>query len=696
MSYLPLYPESPLTHIYYSDYPPQHPSFREETLTSEQFSERYVRITGKRFFYSDSLWYPATWQVSNKVNKERTTHQDIKPETLTHYRERLLIAYIHPKVGFGLFARESISIGSIVTLYGGNIINFTDTKHLSLDTYYLSYDVSLKEDGTKKTFVPLDAIPHDTKFIVDAYERGGVGRFIQHFPLPTELTDLITCHDDLPPESIACENVDVRTVSLGEIPVIAVTARRLIKKHEQIGYSYGESYWKSKYIKPELFDQHGNVISRERYSYLKTQSFRRSEIKKMLNIFLPHREDLVRHNILEPAYGPLPLSLDTFAIKVRTRLDQFHDIKIQLFYTDPDNRDQLSLLLKFPQQYRRFVEITLSPLGDINSKLSILYPQDHGTYSVIVKSFKADVKLQDDFLKLLGKLTVKLPDYPVLYINHPDATQLNQVLVNYRTYQPPLLAIMAQGHSWFNAVVQLVANHPYDVLCEFAEILALLPARKNIPDDSTPIAMLCCRLNEFARKNGYSKICETAVVDFYQMIGSIPSASTIHAIQLQILEKLVLTKNNILSIDFTPSDPFEKFIKLIRTHGPMYCRGYLGATQYTTPAICKFSQFMGTYIFQHPAGTLKATLENVTDIVIVGAGTVLINTATSNLVYYLDPSADCDPHEIFSCIPKLRVMSYKALCERILNHSILGEENHEYLFASRCYGFLQSQNTLIC
>jgi hypothetical protein len=696
----PLYSESPLTHIYFSEYPPQHPRFREERLTFEQFSERYVRITGKRFVYSDSLWYPATWQVSNKVDKAATTYQNIKSEALAGYRERLLIAYIDPKVGFGLFARESISLNSIVTLYGGNIVNCTDIESTSVNSYYASYYVSLKEDGTKKTFSAYDAVssdPKNTQFMVDANEKGGMARFIQHFPLFGELLNLITDHHDLPLEAIACQNVEAETVFFAGVPVIAVAAMREIRKYEQIGYTYRQKYWKAKGINPELFDQHGNVISRERYRYVNSSRIPTHLLTRLNHyIAIPQRDYLVRQNVLGPAFGPLPLSLHTFAIKVRSQLHQFHDIQIELFYTHPDNQNQLSLLVIFPSKYILFVNKLILPLSDTQPKFKIMSIDDKAsserTTHLTIQNFEKEIELQKNFLILLEKLKVKLPNYPVLYIKHLDPTGLNQVLVNYRAYQPHLLPIMARGNSWFNAVIQLAANRPYNVLCEFAEILALLPARKNVADDSTPVAMLNCRLDKFARENGYKEIYETAVVDFYQMIGSIPTASTIHGTQLQILEKLVLTKNNIQSVDFTPSVPFDKFIELIRTHGPLYCRGYLGAIQYTTPATCKFSQFMGIYIFQHPAGTLKASPENVTDIVIVGAGTVPIGTATSNLVYYLDPSADCDPSEMLSCIPKLRVMSYKAFCERLLNHSILGEDNNEYLFASSCYGFLQDQN----
>ena len=73
----------------------------------------------------------------------------------------MLIAFISPEVGFGVFARRAIKHGEIVAVYAG--------------------DFCVRDPNKKTAYIQSYFPDHDFAEI-DAEKRGGVARFFQHLP----------------------------------------------------------------------------------------------------------------------------------------------------------------------------------------------------------------------------------------------------------------------------------------------------------------------------------------------------------------------------------------------------------------------------------------------------------------------------------------------------------------------------------
>ncbi len=123
-----------------------------------------------------------------------------------NYSKRISIKYINSKVGYGIFAKESIAPYSTLTHYVGEML-----------------PTKLLKESHDSTF----SFEHFPDFSIDAMKKGNWARFMNHADLGKK-----------------SNNVVVWEYYTKKSPFILFTAgHRGIKKGEQLLYSYGEEYW---------------------------------------------------------------------------------------------------------------------------------------------------------------------------------------------------------------------------------------------------------------------------------------------------------------------------------------------------------------------------------------------------------------------------------------------------------------------
>jgi hypothetical protein len=154
-----LFPDRKIDYIWYANKPPQQGGIPCK-LTIEQFMGIYEKKGYPRFEYTETLWAPDDFNptligVSEGYEPEIAAILK-KPST-----DRLTICFIDPIVGFGVFARENIAKGEVVSIYAGDI-TLLSSSHYSL-------------------------IFGEKFWSVDAEKKGGISRFFSHLPYNVEL-----------------------------------------------------------------------------------------------------------------------------------------------------------------------------------------------------------------------------------------------------------------------------------------------------------------------------------------------------------------------------------------------------------------------------------------------------------------------------------------------------------------------------
>ena len=126
------------------------------------------------------------------------------------YCRKIEIRFINPKVGFGVFAKESIPPYSTLNHYTGILM--------------LDRDIKSSHDSTF-SFTDLKT------YSIDAMKAGNWTRFINHGDEKSPRTNAI-------PWEIYLEERGPR--------IVLTSGRHGIKRGDQILYSYGDSYWEGK------------------------------------------------------------------------------------------------------------------------------------------------------------------------------------------------------------------------------------------------------------------------------------------------------------------------------------------------------------------------------------------------------------------------------------------------------------------
>ncbi len=119
-----------------------------------------------------------------------------------------LIKKVNPLVGYGVFAEKMISELTYIGEYTGVVRKRRFWKDSSND-YVFGYVIG----------------PHDTKWVIDAKEKGNFTRFINHSYQP---------------------NLTSRWIIVDGIAHIIFFANRLIMPGEQLTYDYGPYYWRKR------------------------------------------------------------------------------------------------------------------------------------------------------------------------------------------------------------------------------------------------------------------------------------------------------------------------------------------------------------------------------------------------------------------------------------------------------------------
>jgi ankyrin repeat protein len=211
-------------------------------LTEEEFYKKFGCP------YKEGLWT----QVSLKQFKWNniTLNQDGVISGITHQAlekgireviegktsDFLAITRMDNKVGYGVFTTQKIPKHTVICIYSGEMllgINAT-----SQDTNDYSF--------------------YTGNFHVESYKKRGKASFMQHLPGNSEAFSENK-------NNFATTNVMLEFVIIDNVPVIPIVTLRDIEAGEQIGFSYGEAYWKTRGT-PEVFYHSGKLAPRDKYS----------------------------------------------------------------------------------------------------------------------------------------------------------------------------------------------------------------------------------------------------------------------------------------------------------------------------------------------------------------------------------------------------------------------------------------------
>ena len=297
-----------LEKIPYSDKPlPQGGTI--EYLSSEEFEKKLG------FTYTESLQgdrkelskYLKDKELLSQIrNRMDLPKDEAVLERLANPLDCLVVCKMDDQVGHGLFASKDIPAGTVLFMYSGTIE--------AAKTY---------EKGDEYTYCWGSLNSNAIEKIVSAKQAGGLSRFMQHLPQDQErhkkhlkqellkqfnpvliaerginldefveelmqqakdheLED-VKFHDLKMKEQLATGNVHVCQTVINGVPVIACVAEYDIKAGEQIGFSYGESYWKTAEKKPCYFLKDGNLIPKTAYAYRK--ELEKQSVKKLIEKF---------------------------------------------------------------------------------------------------------------------------------------------------------------------------------------------------------------------------------------------------------------------------------------------------------------------------------------------------------------------------------------------------------------------------
>lgn len=225
------------------------------------------------FIYSDSLFsqgeHPPYLKENSDIKKLPTNPLIESFEEIGFTDISAFVICNMGQLGHGVFANRDFEPERCLILYAGIIGERPSSNY----AFSYSKEVTLS---------------------VDAEKVGNIARFIQHMPinfnLRTEYREKwldynqeksenkpeffeywqwrnLNYYSGLTENDVAWANMSMGTIPLQGVPCAILYNNRKIHKGEQIGISYGQGYWLSRNIKPELFDSNGEVIPEKKYGY---------------------------------------------------------------------------------------------------------------------------------------------------------------------------------------------------------------------------------------------------------------------------------------------------------------------------------------------------------------------------------------------------------------------------------------------
>lgn len=240
--------------IPYSDTPLCQPGAKIIYLTHDEFKRKFACQ------YSESI------HGNKKILPECTAllfgnwPSTVKPRIAAEIRERLeqpLDGLVICKIDdrYVLMTSRMIRAKTLVAFYAGEIKAVSDIK-ISQDNYH--YD--LTTPAMQKSI-----------YVATPDKIGGLGRFMQHLPeKPTskgegnELAEVIFTN---PQTKVAYENIDTVLVDYEGVPLILMYAAEDIEAGQQLGYSFGQKYWRVRNERPRYFTPAAELIPLSDYYY---------------------------------------------------------------------------------------------------------------------------------------------------------------------------------------------------------------------------------------------------------------------------------------------------------------------------------------------------------------------------------------------------------------------------------------------
>lgn len=128
-----------------------------------------------------------------------------KKEMEASYFPDVVLRYINPTLGWGVFAEKNFRKTEFIAEYSGLLRK--SRRSDKTNAYCFEYTLA---NGVK------------TPYTIDAQDKGGLARFLNHSTTPNVLSVLAT---------------------RGFVSHVILITQREIKKGEQLCYDYGEDYW---------------------------------------------------------------------------------------------------------------------------------------------------------------------------------------------------------------------------------------------------------------------------------------------------------------------------------------------------------------------------------------------------------------------------------------------------------------------
>jgi tetratricopeptide (TPR) repeat protein len=245
------------------------------------------------FLYTESLH--ATGSMLSEFHKHQLGNPSIRQpvegaptteailERLCYPLEETFVVCNMGIVGHGLFACKDIPSGTVLFLYAGIIDKGREFEKQNSDDYAMalsndgSFTISSKKAGNLSRFMqylPIDLNERKENIIEKVIAQQGrqaelaikekpemmENFFKELFANAWDDFEGIYFQDQNIKKEVAKSNISISNILIGETSVLVCWAPDLIKQNEQIGFSYGNSYWKTSQCNPIFFDKKGEII----------------------------------------------------------------------------------------------------------------------------------------------------------------------------------------------------------------------------------------------------------------------------------------------------------------------------------------------------------------------------------------------------------------------------------------------------
>ena len=401
-----------LPHVWYSDKPPLLGGIPTK-ITPQALSQKL----GGRFEFSENIYAQQTCLVNPPENFDLTRQANLTPMVLKRLNnpvhDSLVVSKIDNTVGHGVFTREPIKYGDIVAIYSGEI---RKNQPPSLDKQEYQYSLGIESSHRQERY-SIDAreiggiarffqhLPQNNHKLTEQLlklfrsDETALERYVKYakFSKPANQaarqgflqvlkSDILhgtgeqfkrsrgvdkSQDSDIEWElqnsafkdgvEIASSNLEVNTIFHEQKPIVFLHAARNISIGEQLGYSYGPSYWRGINQLPRFFDLKGQTISYDQYSNAQMpltfvspagkQAFTYSREQYVQNFarkfpvilasnqqmvsFYWLREHLANNNVIDSRHSPL--AEDTTATLSLKNL--FPEAEVKAFYRSPESEN---------------------------------------------------------------------------------------------------------------------------------------------------------------------------------------------------------------------------------------------------------------------------------------------------------------------------------------------------------------------